>query len=158
MKKLSETKLTSRNSFSIEKLLQYCEPIRSTRKLAKIPTKSPKIEVKLRKWPPAPPTSLPPKEKTFKAKKRKFEGEAEETCNNLPKISKKSPPHPTQKKVWDETGKMKMTGKVHLDTSTTVPSKMKLTLQKSKVGNLKEIFENITRVRHSSASRETRQS
>ena len=92
MKKWSETKLTSGNSFSIEKLLQYCEPIRSTRKLAKIPPKSSKNEVKIRKWPPAPPTSLPPKEKTVKVKKRKFEGEAEETCNNLLKIS--PPPHP----------------------------------------------------------------
>ena len=51
---------------------------------------------------------------------------------------------------------MKMTEKVHLDSSTMAPSKF--TLQKSKVGNLKEIFENITRVRHSSASRETGQS
>ena len=53
---------------------------------------------------------------------------------------------------------MKMTEKVHLDTLTTMPSKMKFTLQKSKVGNLKEIFENITQVRHSSASHETGQS
>ena len=45
-----------------------------------------------------------------------------------------------------------------VDSRQTTPSKMKLTLQKSKVGNLKEIFENITRVRHSSASRETGQS
>ena len=158
MRKWSETKLTSGNSFSIEKLLQYCEPIRSTRKLAKKPTKSSKNQVKIRKWPPAPPTTLPPKGKTTTpSKKRKFDGKAEENCNNLSKISKKPPsPHPNQKKIRDEPRKMKMTEKFHLDSSTTTPSKF--TLQKSKVGNLKEIFENITRVRHSSASRETGQS
>ena len=158
MRKWSETKLTSGNSFSIEKLLQYCEPIRSTRKLAKKPTKSSKNQVKIRKWPPAPPTTLPPKGKTITpSKKRKFDGKAEENCNNLSKISKKPPsPHPNQKKIRAEPRKMKMTEKFHLDSSTTTPSKF--TLQKSKVGNLKEIFENITRVRHSSASRETGQS
>ena len=95
MRKWSETKLTSGNSFSIEKLLQYCEPIRSTRKLAKKPTKSSKNQVKIRKRPPAPPTTIPTKGRQLpQAKKESLTKKPKKTAITCQKYPKNHPPQP----------------------------------------------------------------